>query len=145
MHEPILGKADPHGFDYTPIKWSDFQKLKRAAQTAADNIGYPVYLVGSALYKDPPRDIDVSVIVPYGDYLARFGPLPNTQDGWALYLAMVHNNTFDEIAALHFCLMGTHHLDIKVCPDIWWPNKEKWLLASPRNVFERQADKFNVK
>lgn len=132
--EPILGKADPHGSDYTPIKWSDFLKIRKAAQTAADLIGYPVYLVGSALYKDIPRDIDISVIMPEADYITKFGPYPDDQDGWGLYLAWVHNITFDLIDSLHFCLIGTHHLDIKVCPDTWWPDKEKMLLASPRDV-----------
>ncbi len=134
--EPILGKADPHGFDYTPITWSNFVELRNAAKIAANKIGYPIYLVGSALSKGTPRDIDISVIIPLEDYEKMFGEIPtNQQDIYAL-MADVYSKTFDKLVDLHTCLIETHHLDIKICPDTWWPLKDKMLLAEPTNKGE---------
>lgn len=131
--EPELEKSEPHGFDYTPITWGDFLKIRNAAQLAANNIGYPVYLVGSSLSKPNPRDIDISVIIPLHAYFKMFGPLPKRQEDFAQYLANVFNKTFEDLKDLHTCLIDTHHLDIKICPDIWWKDKDKMLLASPIN------------
>lgn len=133
MNEPILGKNEPHGFDYKPITWEDFLKIRNAAQIAANNIGYPVYLVGSALSKPIPRDIDISVIIPIDKYEEMFGKLPNDMDKFESYLTNVFNTSFDIISELHVCLMSTHHLDIKVCPDTWWKEKDKMLLVEPNN------------
>lgn len=131
--EPKLEKSDPHGFDYTPLSWSDFLKLREAARISADNIGYPVYLVGSVLRRCAPRDIDISVIIPVREYQEMFGILPTKQEDFGQYLANVINKTFDQLSELHTCLIKTHHLDIKVCPDTWWKEKDKMLLASPKN------------
>lgn len=133
MNEPILEKNQPHGFDHTPIFWEDFLKIRNAAKIAANNIGYPIYLVGSALYKDLPRDIDISVIIPLDDYEKMFGKLPDNQDDFNSYLSNVFTKTFDNLQELHFCLFKTHHLDIKVCPNTWWVEKDKMLLAAPNN------------
>lgn len=131
MNEPILGKAELHDFDYTPISWYDFLKLRNAAKTAANNIGYPVYLVGSSLSKSLPRDIDISVIIPLKDYEKIFGKIPEKLDDIYVYMANIQNKCFEKIEDLHFCLIDTHHLDIKICPDTWWQDKDKMLLASP--------------
>lgn len=131
--EPILGKRPPDPRDYTPIKWSDFLKIRRAAQIAADNIGYPVYLVGSALKKDIPRDIDITIRIPEADYLARFGPIPKDQSDYNAYFYNVWSKTFDQISSLHYCLIDTHRMDIKVFPDTWFANDDtQWCLAIPR-------------
>ena len=133
MNEPILGKLEPHGFDYTPITWDNFLKIRNAAKIAANNIGYPIYLVGSSLTKNIPRDIDISIIIPLNDYEKMFGVLPTKQDDMCEYLTNVWNNTFEKIEDLHFCLFETYHLDIKICPDNWWVDKDKMLLAAPDN------------
>ena len=129
--EPELEKNESHGFDYTPISWADFLIIRNAAKIAANNIGYPVYLVGSALSKPNPRDIDISVIIPLRVYLKMFGPLPKRQEDFDKYLADAFYKTFEDLEALHTCLIETHHLDIKVCPDVWCKDKDKMLLASP--------------
>ena len=131
MNEPILGKAEPHGYDYTPISWEDFLKLRNAAKIAANNIGYPVYLVGSSLSKSLPRDIDISVIIPLKDYEKLFGKIPEKLEDIYVHMANAWNKSFNSIQDLHFCLIETHHLDIKICPDTWWKDKDKLLLASP--------------
>ena len=132
MNEPILGKAKPHGYDYKPITWGAFLKLKESAQEVADSFGYPVYLVGSALYKEIPRDIDISVIMPLNKYVELFGELPDKQEGYNFYLGYVFNKGFQYVKPLHFCI--DYYLDIKICPDIWWVEKPKMLLAEPKNT-----------
>lgn len=134
MNEPIFKKSEPHGFDNRPIEWKHFLKLYNAAQVSADNIGYPVYLVGSSLYKEIPRDIDVCVIIPLSEYEQMFGRLPNKQNEYANYLGNIINETFDKISELHFCLIETHHIDVKVYPDTWFTDRQKLLLATPNII-----------
>lgn len=130
--EPILGKSHSHGWDYKPITWDNFLKLRDAAQKTADEGGYPVYLVGSALYKEIPRDIDLSVIIPLAKYEKMFGKLPEKQEDYGWYLGYVSEKAFKFTHHLYFCI--DYHLDIKVCPDTWWPDKPKMLLASPKSL-----------
>ena len=129
--EPILTKDDPHALDYKLLGVDSLIKLQNAAQETADSWGYPVYLVGSAIYKIIPRDIDVSVIIPVDEYEKLFGPIPKTQDEFPQYLCDVFNKSFKYIEPLIFTLCGTHHMDVKVCPNVWWVEKEKILLAEP--------------
>ncbi len=130
MNEPVLGKARPHDFDYKPITWGAFLKLKESAQKVADKFGYPVYLVGSALYKEIPRDIDVSIIIPLEKYEEMFKKLPEKQEYYGAYLGRVIEISFEYVKDLYFCI--DYHLDIKVCPDTWWTEKPKMLLAEPK-------------
>jgi len=46
------------------------------------------------------------------------------------YLYDVFHKSFEHIKHLHFCI--DYNLDIKVCPDTWWPEKPKMLLAEPK-------------
>jgi hypothetical protein len=76
-HSPILSKAEPRpNQDYKPMTWIRFLKIRTWAQTLADELKAPVYLVGSVLEKDIPRDIDISVIFPVKIYEERFGKIP---------------------------------------------------------------------
>ena len=130
MNEPILSKRPPRGDDYKPITWGAFLKLRESAQKAADKTGYPVYLVGSSLYKEIPRDIDISVIMPLVDYEEIFGQLPETQECYPGYLGWVFRKSFEYVKDLNFCI-DDYDLDIKVCPNTWWIEKPKLLLAEP--------------
>jgi len=133
MNEPILGKSShTHGKANKLITWREFLKLREAAQKVADSMGYSVYLVGSALSNDYPRDIDISVIIPLDKYEEEYGKLPTMQDYYGSYLAYVINKTcahHTELIDLQFCI--DYWLDIKICPDTWWPEKPKMLLAEP--------------
>jgi len=89
-------------------------------------------MVGSSLSKDPPRDIDISVIMPLKDYEEWFKPLPQKQEYYSAYLHRVFTISFEYIKDLHFAFgLDEYHLDIKVCPDTWWSEKPKMLLAEP--------------
>jgi predicted nucleotidyltransferase len=130
MNEPILKKCPPHGLDYKPMTWKVFLQLEEAAQKVANATKYPVYLVGSATYKDLPRDIDISIIMPLEDYETMFGTLPEKQEGYSKYLYEVFHKSWTWVCHLHFCI--DYHLDIKVCPDSWWTEAPKVLLAEPK-------------
>ena len=132
MNEPVLGKAEPHGYDHKPITWGAFLKLREAAQKVADSFGYPVYLVGSALHKEIPRDVDVSVIIPLDKYEELFKKLPEKQKYYSAYLGRVFHRSWQYTCHLHVCDIE-YHLDIKVCPNTWWIDKPKMLLAEPGN------------
>lgn len=137
MNEPLLGKSNPRPDDYKPLTEDARKKIKKAAQKAANKFGYSVYLVGSATYKEIPRDIDISVIMPLRDYEEWFGSVPKTEievAHYGEYLLNVFHKSFEYIKDLHFCI--DYHLDIKVCPDTWWVEKPKILLAKPKNKYK---------
>ncbi len=129
INQPILTKCRPHAYDYKIITWNAFLILEEAAQKVANAIGYPVYIVGSTLYKEIPRDIDISVIMPLDKYEEMFGPLPEKQEDYPKYLDKVNQISFKFTHHLNFCI--DYHLDIKVCPDTWWPDKPKMILVEP--------------
>lgn len=130
MNEPVLDKSNPRPDHYRPITDEALKKLKIAAQRTADAVGYPVYLFGSVLYKEIPRDIDISVIIPLERYEQLFGKLPETQDDYGKYLGQVFHKSWWFTKHMHFSV--NYVLDIKVCPDTWWPEKQKKLLAAPK-------------
>lgn len=134
VFQPEFGKAEPHGFDNREISWGDFLEIRRCAQICANKIGYPIYLVGSALHKEVPRDIDIVCIIPAYQYEFLFGELPSKQKDLCNYLANVIASTFDKMEELHTCLMTTHHLDIKVYPDVWFVDKPKLLIGEPGRI-----------
>jgi len=129
INQPILTKCRPHVWDYKPMTWESFLILEKAAQRVADEIGYPIYIVGSSSYSQLPRDIDLSVIMSLDKYEEMFGKLPEKQEDYPKYLDQVNQISFKFTHHLHFCI--DYHLDIKVCPDTWWPDKPKMLLVEP--------------
>lgn len=147
--EPILGKHPPlPQWDHKAMTWSRFLRLRRWAQEVADQEQAPVYLVGSALYKPRPRDIDVSIILPHDRFVAQFGPIPPNA-----HTAAEHQDVNRMPAYLgklaHYlgspprcyeqhgmrAIYDRTRLDLKICPDSWWPEKDKLLLAAPTTAF----------
>ena len=144
--EPILGKhsALPQ-WDDKPMTWARFLRLRAWAQEVADQEQAPVYLVGSALTKTRPRDIDVSIILPHDRFVAQFGPIPPNA-----YTAAEHRDVNYMPAYLaklaHYlgspprcylqhgmrAIQRRTRLDLKICPDSWWPENDRLLLAAPR-------------
>lgn len=45
------------------------------ANQMAARFGHPVYLVGSALTQEKPRDYDVRIMIPDEEFVARYGPI----------------------------------------------------------------------
>lgn len=132
--EPVLDKRPSHPYDYKEMTWGKFIRLRKWAKKLADEVGYPVYLVGSTLTKVIPRDFDVSVIIPLNEYEKMYGVQPDTQEGYCKYM----NNVFNKNVKYYF--EGRELLDendeasfdLKFCPDTWFTEKDKLLLAEPK-------------
>lgn len=135
--EPVLGKAppDPH-WDYKPMTWERFLALRDWAKRAADELGAPVYLAGSSLYKLTPRDIDVAVVWPTEEFERRFGAIPEqlgTPEMAALMRALYVASAPYLEGALD-AIQWVTRVDLRFCPDCWWPDKDRLLLAEPKRA-----------
>ena len=115
------------------MTWERFLLLRAWAKYIAWHEGCTVALVGSALSKTMPRDIDVALIWPLAEFEAMFGPLPTDQDG--------HKHLWDSwdfqkkrlslyISAQQIVRHETR-IDVRLCPDCWWPEKDRLVLATP--------------
>ena len=139
--EPILGKARPDHRDHRPLTWPRFLRLRAWARRVATEHGVTIYLVGSALGKPRPRDLDVAVVWPVAEYVRLFGPIPpnsldaqatNQPTPMALYLRHVHEVVGGTMFALcEPCFDQRRRIDIHYCPDTWWPERDRMLLAAP--------------
>jgi hypothetical protein len=132
MSEPILTKRISHPYDYKPMTWEIFIKLRKTAQEVANNIGYPVYLVGSVLEKAVPRDIDVSVIMPIEEYEKRYGKFTDDKAEQGKVMANAFNKNVKHYFKLEDALEPKTYLDFKVCADTWFTDKPKLLIAEPK-------------
>lgn len=136
IKEPVLEKNDSHPLDHQELTFKDFLIIQEAAQEVANKIGYDVYLVGSALKKHNPRDIDISIIVPYEEYYDKYiegaYQITNPHYEAAAFLANAWYKEFENIEALlgllHF---GKYKIDLKITPCNWWIDKDKIILARP--------------
>lgn len=134
--EPILGKREPQPWrDHHPMTWARFLKIRAWAQEVAERTGWPVYLVGSALSKVRPRDIDISIIMPEAEFIRRYGPIPDPESPeMERYLLGPTSDPvrWQSFHALDDALRMRKRVDLKLCPDTWWPEKDRLLLAAPK-------------
>jgi hypothetical protein len=133
MIQPKYTKYEPQPhYDYHHMTWETFLTIREYAQEIANKEGYPVYLVGSVLWKPYPRDIDLSLIMPLDDFEKRYGKLPEDEESFK-YLG-----NFEYVSSF-----GMHRLDLeqriryatridfKIQPDSWFQGRDKVLLAEP--------------
>jgi hypothetical protein len=156
--EPILGKnpPEPHR-DYRVLTWTRVLRVRTWAQRIADHEDAPVYLVGSALTTRRPRDLDVSIILPHERFVAQFGPIPPSARTveeerdpafMPAYMNRLHRYVFNTQPYWKWMIdmglyIGFTRIDLKICPDSWWPQNDKLLLAAPQGGNHeriRQAD-----
>ena len=71
------------------MTWSKFIKLREWANVASQEIGYPIYLVGSTLHNEMPRDFDIVLEIPQKEFEERFGEL--TENNWKEILVKSFN------------------------------------------------------
>lgn len=138
METPVFTKRESRPYDYQEMTWGKFIKLREWAKIASQEMGYPIYLVGSTLRKELPRDFDVAVIIPAKEYEKKFGELTGSNFGEVLVKAFNHyvKEYFDCEEALGEC--GHTPLDFKVYPDNWFVDEDKLLLAGQRESYESQ-------
>ena len=132
METPIFTKREPRPYDYQEMTWLNFIRLREWAKSTSEKIGYPIYLVGSTLQKEVPRDFDVVITIPQKEFEERFGEL--TKDNWQAILVKSHNAYVKEYWECQRCFgeEGFVPLDWKVYPDNWFDDKDKLLLSEPQ-------------
>ena len=120
-------------WEYRPMTWEHFLVVREWAQEVAIKEGYPVYLVGSTLWKTWPRDLDVSMLMPLSDFEARYGEIPEDEEKRKGYLAHGRFNVekMPYAMTLQERLFWAVRVDFKVQPDVWFPTRDRLLLADP--------------
>ena len=140
IREVVLTKNDSHPYDYKEMTFKDFIIIQNATQEVANTMGYPIYLVGSAQRKHLPRDIDLAIIIPHDLYVERYSK--QSEQDWdtdnpeyqaANFLTNAWYREFDNIQPLEQLNFEGYKIDLKICPDNWFTEKEKTLLAKPRS------------
>jgi hypothetical protein len=135
---PILRKRNtPTGSvdeprEYLPITWDFFLALRAWASWTAWRTGSHAYLVGSALVRDRPRDVDVALVWTSAEYERHFGPIPLNQEE---YEARYHGPfKYARHAFLVSAWQGVGYkpyIDVHLCPDVWYRDRPRLLLGSP--------------
>jgi len=131
LKEKKLMKYDHRELDYQKLTFKDFIIIQNKAKEVANNIGYPVYLVGSSLNNPNPRDIDISIIIPHDRYVEIFDIDIEYCNKYDSCLDIAYNRCVELIYPLTSL---SYNIDLKICPDNWWNDKEKILLAEPEIV-----------
>lgn len=128
--ESVFGKENARITDYKPMTWKKFIKLRQCAKNISEHTGYPIYLVGSTLLSDRPRDFDIVMIIPYEEYENMFGKVDDKN------VYSVIGRAFNYFADPYYFQLinvlggfGKVSLDFKVYPDTWFVNKDKILLS----------------
>lgn len=137
MIQPKYGKMEPQPqYDYHHMTWEMFLTIREYAQEIANEEGYPVYLVGSVLWKPYPRDVDLSLIMPVDDFEKRYGKIPDDEKSLYEYLGKKEY----VISFGHYRLeleqriRYATRIDFKIQPDVWFKGRDKVLLAEPVEV-----------
>src|SRR5437764_3275512 len=89
METPVFTKREPRPYDYQEMTWGMFISLREWAKKTAKELGYPIYLVGSTLQKEVPRDFDVVMTIPAMEFETLFGKL--TEDNFGEILVKSFN------------------------------------------------------
>lgn len=133
METPTFTKREDRPYDYQEMTWGKFIQLREWAKKTAKELGYPIYLVGSTLQKEAPRDFDVVITIPAMEFETLFGKL--TEDNFGEILV----KSFKRFVKYYFeCeetlgKCGHTPLDFKVYPDNWFVDKDKLLIGNPYN------------
>lgn len=128
--QPIFGKENKRVTDYKLMTWKKFIKLRQCAKEITKETGYPLYLVGSTLTQERPRDFDIVMIIPHNEYEEKFGVI----DDFNVYNVIGRASNY-YTNPHYFKLIkilggfGRVSLDFKVYPDTWFRNEDKVLLS----------------
>jgi hypothetical protein len=80
-----------------------------------------------------PRDIDISIIVPHDEYVKKYWKgvyEPDEDNPGPALIANAFYKEFDKIEPLKRLVFEGIRIDLKICPDNWWTEKEKLLLTN---------------
>jgi len=131
--EPILVKRERNLLDGHPLRPHHFVWLLAWSQWIAAQLECCVYLVGSCLETDSPRDIDVALVWPDAEFERRFGA---TEWVRLQYADMDPHSDYTSVRATVRASAssgvgrGEIYIDVRLCPESWWPEKPRLLLAA---------------
>lgn len=145
---PMTPKYDKSPFapqwEYRQPTWDMFLTIREWAQEVANIEGYPLYLVGSALVRMYPRDIDICMIMPLADFEGRYGKLPtasNADAEWEKLKGYLDTGGYTDrdfnhesapyTMTLDSRIRYAQRIDFKFSPDTWFRDRDKLLLAEP--------------
>ena len=115
-------KALSYGFVVAACRWARWVQQKT---------GCMPYLVGSALDKQCPRDVDIALIWHDAMFEREFGPLPRDQEEYAAmwgetrYRWATHAFLVSAWEGIGYC----PYVDIHLAPRSWWPERPKLYLG----------------
>jgi hypothetical protein len=138
METPVFTKREPRPYDYQEMTWGKFLKLREWAKKTAQELGYPIYLVGSVLQKEVPRDFDVVMTIPEKEFEERFGVMTESNFGEVLVKSFnAYVREYFDCEETFACEESIKHhgyvpLDFKVYPDNWFPNGDRLILGEPK-------------
>ena len=146
---PTYDKSAPAPqWEYHLMTWEMFLVVREWAQEVARAEGYPVYLVGSTLWKPYSRDLDIAILMPLEAFEARFGPIPRDEERRKAYLTRAEYARDGHLYGMTLAsrLMYAKRVDCKIQPDTWFPQRDRLLLATPdSHVMVRDWTLINVK
>lgn len=134
MIQPKYTKHEPQPqYDYHHMTWEMFLAIREFAQEVANQEGYPIYLVGSVLWKPYPRDVDMSMIMPIEDFEKRYGKLPDDEILLKEYLdKQEYWGSYGKYRLeCETRIRYATRIDFKIQPDVWFQGRDKILLAEP--------------
>ncbi len=132
--EPVFTKNPDTRTDHRPLTGARFQVIRAWARWAAKRQGFRVYLVGSALEKARPRDVDLALVYSDEEFARRFGAT-----NWE---TLCHTNQChptdgayeaERLAAV-FSTQGIVkrlRIDPHLAPASWFPERPRLLLGDP--------------
>lgn len=118
------------------MTWEMFLTVREWAQTVAQREGYPVYLVGSTLWKLDARDLDLAMLLPVADFERYYGPIPINAERLKRYVTtgQFNRNASHYQLSLSQRLWYVKRVDFKIQPDTWFADRDRLLLATPDSL-----------
>lgn len=103
-----------------------FISLQAWARWIVTETGCAVYLVGSALTKRCPRDVDVALIWPDDQYAVQFGPIPRSMEEYhARWNGPFRHAAHSFVISAWNGVGYVPRIDVHLFPRCWWPEKPR--------------------
>lgn len=130
MKTPTFTKRESRPYDYQEMTWGKFIRLREWAKSTSNRIGYPIYLVGSTLKKEIPRDFDIVIVIPHNVFIEKFGEI--NENNFSEILVKSFNYFVKEYFECEEVLgeCGLVPLDFKAYPDTWFKDEDRLLLSN---------------
>ncbi len=100
--------------------------LQAWARWIAAETGCQPYLVGSALAKRCPRDVDVALVWPDAEYEQYFGPIPRSLEEYEARWRGPFQSAAHAFSISAWQGVGyVPRIDTHLFPECWWPDRPR--------------------